>query len=335
MFASRVSEFMADFGECRFGVEAKMEMRRGHGWPATLLLVMGCLAPVERAAELNPDSESARPTSIAATQHYTLRSRPIDQLFSIDVSSPPGEGPFPVVYILDGNTVFAMTTQMVVPMSYLGDLPPMILVGIGYEVDSPFEVVALRSRDLVPTDDQAFVDRMAARGTPLPDGVRPGGADAFLDFIEGEVKPFIEARYAVDPNDQTLVGDSFGGLFALHVLFKHASSFDRYIAGSPSISWDSGKLFRDEADLASRVDDLPVKLFLSAGSLEASTGGDREMVANVERMTAALRSRDYPGLDLTSQIFPDETHQSVIPAMLSRGLRVVFERFDPDRDPSL
>jgi hypothetical protein len=37
-----------------------------------------------------------------------------------------------------------------------------------------------------------------------------------------------------------------------------------------------------------------------------------------------LRGRKYPSLRFDSVVFPDETHGSVIPATISRGLRRVF-----------
>jgi hypothetical protein len=37
-----------------------------------------------------------------------------------------------------------------------------------------------------------------------------------------------------------------------------------------------------------------------------------------------LRRRAYPNLDLHFLVFPDETHMSVLPAALCRGLSAVF-----------
>ena len=42
------------------------------------------------------------------------------------------------------------------------------------------------------------------------------------------------------------------------------------------------------------------------------------------RMASVLEDRTYPGLNLTVHEFSGETHLSVIPATLSRGLREVF-----------
>lgn len=291
-----------------------------------IALLLTLAAPVSAEPETAPAL-----ATIAGSQHYVVQSESIGQAFSIDVLATPSEEPLPVVYVLDGNLAFALTTATVQLMQIGGELPPMILVGIGYEVENPLEVMALRTRDLTPTPFQAFVDRASAEGSPLPEGIRPGGADAFLTFIDQELKPFIAARYNVDAEDQTLVGDSFGGLFALHVLFQGSASFDRYVVGSPSIWWENGKLFGDEKALADRVDDLPVQLFLSVGALEEGPeAGPFGMVSNLDRMTKALQSRNYPNLSLTHHVFEGETHLSVVPATISRGLRAVFAAPSPD-----
>ena len=72
------------------------------------------------------------------------------------------------------------------------------------------------------------------------------GADKFAQFIDTELKPFINSKYRAT-DDSTLVGYSFGGLFALHVLFNRNAVFDRYLIGSPSMDWDG------DAGFASRI----------------------------------------------------------------------------------
>jgi predicted alpha/beta superfamily hydrolase len=125
-----------------------------------------------------------------------------------------------------------------------------------------------------------------------------------------------------------LVGDSLGGLFTLHTLFTRPSSFRRYVAGSPSLWWADRYAFGEEEAYASRANDLSARLFVSVGALEEDPAVDRlkpyAMVSNLARMIEILEARRYPNLRLDSHVFPDETHVSVIPATLSRGLRRVF-----------
>ena len=216
-----------------------------------------------------------------------------------------------------------------------GELPPIIVVGIGWAVTPKAGVLALRTRDLTPTNDPTYektidedpVSEEVKAASRLPAGIEPGGAAAFLDFIESDVKPFVAANYPAKTDDSTLVGDSFGGLFTMYALFNRTGDYQRYIAGSPSLWWDEKTLFKDEASYAERAKDLDVDLFLSVGSLEE--GRDKRMarygmVTNARRMAKQLEDRGYANLRLTFHEFENETHLSVVPATFSRGLREVF-----------
>jgi hypothetical protein len=279
------------------------------------LLVVGCAGSADRAEEGLPRA------SVDGTEHYALTARHIEQTFSIDVWQPIRmPGPHPVVYVTDGNILFATVAQMVGPMMYARVIPPMIVVGIGYEDVTGFEVASLRTRDFLPTYVAGFEERMAAQGFAMPEGVRPGGADAFLSFLEHEVKPFIAARYDVDTDDETLIGDSYGGTFATHVLLNATDSFDRYVIGSPALAWDDEKLFNDEAARAASGEPMRAEVFMSAGGLEIENG----ILAGTKRMVETLESRSYEGLKLRSHVFEDETHESVLGVTISRGLRAVF-----------
>jgi hypothetical protein len=156
--------------------------------------------------------------------------------------------------------------------------------------------------------------------------MRPANAPAFLAFINDELKPLIEAKYRIDAGDQTHVGMSLGGLFALYALFAAPQSFQRVVALSPSIWWNDRDILRAEAAFARDARDLPVNLFLSIGALEETGSPTAKMVSNLYEMDAVLRGRKYPSLRQTMEVFPQETHNSVYAASLTRGLRTVFGR---------
>ena len=230
--------------------------------------------------------------------------------------------------------MFKLVTYTTRTLQLGRELPPMIVVGIGYVVTPTAGVLALRTRDLTPTLDATFEESLRETPVPelmammaLPEGMETGGAAAFLDFIETDVKPFIAANYPAMKDDSTLVGDSLGGLFTLYALFNRTGDYQRHIAGSPSLFWDEKTLFNDEAAYADRADDLDVDLFLSVGGLEEDSEkpeDDSKMVTNARMMASQLEDRGYPNLRLTFHVFEDETHLSVIPATISRGLRDVF-----------
>ncbi len=117
---------------------------------------------------------------------------------------------------------------------------------------------------------------------------------------------------------------SLGGMFVMHTLLTAPTTFQRYLAGSPALYWGERRMFEAEAALAATAKDLPARLFMSVGALEEAHDVDCRMVSNLYEMDARLRQRAYPGLDMTFQVFPDETHVSVYPAALARGLTTLF-----------
>ncbi|HEY0436933.1 MAG TPA: alpha/beta hydrolase-fold protein [Phenylobacterium sp.] len=289
---------------------------------------------VNDASAPNFDSEDLGPATVAWTATHRLTAPEIGQDFLIEVAWPvspvaPGEK-VPVVYVLDGNLAFAMTAQIARSLQYGPfPLPKTLVVGIGYHDAYDRKGLRpgqLRMRDLTPCNDEAIEARLRAAPPPwgMPPGIRFGGAAAFLRFIETAVKPFVASRYPVDQDDQTLLGTSAGGLCALYALFTAPESFKRYVAISPALHWGERHLFDLEAQLAARTPDLPVQLFLGVGGCEEAHDADQKMVSNLYELDSRLRRRAYPSLDIGFHVFPDETHMSVYPAGVSRGLSTVF-----------
>ncbi len=201
----------------------------------------------------------------------------------------------------------------------------MVVVGIGYTETPPGDLVGWaigRTRDLTPTNlpelDRYWTRRVSGgAGRELP--VHTGGAAAFLRSIREELIPWVEANYRVSRTDRALAGYSYGGLFTLYALLVSPGTFQRYFAGSPSIEYDHGVLFRLEEQSAAGRTDLPAQLFLTLGGLEGDTALDQ-----LTRLADRLRARHYPSLRLQTQIFPGETHRSCVPAAYSRTLRVFY-----------
>ena len=275
---------------------------------------------------------SHQSATVPASRRYALHSERIGETFQIDVALPSfgrADVPLPVIYLTDANTVFGIAAQALRFLQNADGVPPALLVGVGYQLGGArrrrSDYGALRTRDLTPSPDAGFHALVLAErnGEPLAGDTGPaGGADAFLDFLIDELRPFIAGLYLTDPEDQTLVGSSLGGLFNLHALFSRPGAFQRHVANSPALWWDKGRLFDTEAALAARSTVLPARLFLSVGSLETQPPWDT--VAGVRRLAARLDDRAYGAFTFDHHVFEDETHSSVIPAALSRGLRWVF-----------
>ena len=305
---------------------------------AAMLLVLPSLVQAQ--------TESEHPkVSLPNTEVRDLHSEIVDQDFSISIGRPfgPPQSPsktYPVIYVLDADIGFPIVRLTALSLQDGGELPPALIVGIGY-AGGFMEGMGKRNRDFTPTPDPVFMKYMG-RGGPS------GGADKFLRFIREELKPFIESNYPADPEDATVVGVSFGGLFATYTLLHEPDTFQRYIVGSPSLWWGDEVVFQYEKSFADTHDDLAASVFVSAGGHETTehdeafmakmpeymvkpmleytkaAGKTPQMVEVVEPFVDVLAGRSYPSLDLTLHIFPGETHGSVPPMVISRGLRVVF-----------
>ena len=62
-------------------------------------------------------------------------------------------------------------------------------------------------------------------GRPFADGSVLGGAPAFLHWVEGELLPVLGARFALDPAQNSVLGYSLGGLFALWAVCRCSTFF--------------------------------------------------------------------------------------------------------------
>jgi predicted alpha/beta superfamily hydrolase len=282
--------------------------------------------PVSRTDAPAFDFADLGPATLTRSASYRLSSRAIGQDFQLQVSWPQvrlAEGQrLPVVYVLDGNHAFAMAAQTARSLQ-AGPfpMPPTFVVGIGYHFARSADAGQwglLRVRDFTPCSDPVFEEQYPGAL------VQPGGAEAFLDFIQHDVTPFLASRLPIDTDDQSLVGASLGGLFALYAMLRRPGAFQRVVAVSPAIYWGGRTLFDLEASLAARAQNLPVKLSLTAGSLEEAHEPRLGLVSNLYGLEARLRARAYPDLDMALQVFEGENHMSVFPGAVTRGLGHVF-----------
>lgn len=308
-------------------------------------LALGTMATAGVPAAAQQDGGSGTPrVAIPHTEVHRLYSDQVGADFELWVAHPVAgvmplpEGPRSVLYVLDANLFFGTAVEMTRIMSQLyGELPPLLVVGVAYDTDDPGLQAELRARDFTPTGDPGFAAMArsipGAREPSLPEDRRLGGASSFLSFLREDVRPFIEDRYDVADGGSTLFGSSLGGLFALYALLEAPDSFDAWIATSPAIWWDGEMLFGLEQGLAGARDDLETTLVLAVGGLEEDPRvpmlAQFKMVTNVERMGDRLGGREYPSLSLTTLVLDGESHTSVVPVALTRGLRAIHRRRPP------
>lgn len=213
---------------------------------------------------------------------------------------------YQVLYIMDADGSFGTCTEITRLLALGKEVPEMIIIGIAYKV-SLEEYLYNRRRDYTPT----LVDRF----------VGSGGGEKFLKFICDELIPFIGSQYRVKKSERVISGDSYGALFALFTLFNKPEMFSGCIAISPSFFWDNGILFKYEQEYYENSSDLPVKLFICAGSLE----NQETFIDPLNRFTQILNSRGYSGLEVKSMILEGETHYSSFGNAFTKGIKWIFK----------
>ncbi|MNW48805.1 Ferri-bacillibactin esterase BesA [compost metagenome] len=263
---------------------------------------------------------------IPTAEQWIMTSSGEQRRYQIMISkpaSPPPPAGYPVIYVLDANSVFGTMVEAVRLQSRRPDttgVVPAIIVGIGYETREPFS--PHRYYDFTPMATAEYHKK--PDGTPIPE---QGGAAAFLQFIEEDLKPEIEQEFAIDTGKQAIFGHSLGGLFALYVLFNRPESFQCYIAGSPSIHWNWKYLEEAEEQFLTELEQKnkqgTVKILFGVGELEkqhVSGNSDR-----AREMSRRLSSRSVRGVTVEFKEFEGEGHVSVLPALISRALRFALD----------
>lgn len=263
------------------------------------------------ALVLGAGSLSAQEASYNTTIHH-LDSKLVGDRFIIDVHLPPtyglSENHYPVLIVLDGDKSSGMARDIVDWLSWRREIPELVVVAISYG-GAQREWWQKRSRDFTPSKDS---------GRIWGEWPLAGGADAFRGFIRDELVPLIDREYRVT-SDRSLAGVSFGGLFAVHTLFTEPGLFRRYIIAGPALAWDEERIWDDEQRYLSNHNRLEAAVFTGVGALD-----QRVILEPWERFNTLIESRSYEGLKWVSFRFEGETHISSWPAILTRGLKVVF-----------
>ena len=245
-------------------------------------------------------------------------------LTAVPDEAPPAGG-YPVLYLLDGGASFGTLVEMV---RQRRNRPAMtaveaaIVVGIAHPGAYPYDR-ARRRMDY----------------TPEP----AGRSGAFLDFLTGELHPWMEERYEVHAGRRVLLGHSLAGAFVLETLAARPESHRGFVALSPSI-WAARERLRDGlAAIGPRLERAgehhPRRLMVAVGQYDQEIAPwqrhapnqaklrarreERAMVDNARAYCERLRRQAGPHVEVRFDVCKGEDHASILPVGLSRSLRFV------------
>jgi predicted alpha/beta superfamily hydrolase len=238
-------------------------------------------------------------------RQFLVHSAIVDRDFVVMVSPPPifaswvsedmkaagsrqKDQKLPAIYALDsGYGIAGPVAQMMVAV---GTMSPAFVVSIGY----PEGQVDSRRTD--------FLYRSVSDGG----ATFGGGGSRFQAFLTQELRPFLEAKYPLDPARAILFGHSFGGLFAAGVLAESPDAFDGYIIASASVWIDPRVLDKFAAAPGAKMH----RVFVAAGEQE-----DRKMLDGVNQLAGKLVAA-ASSYQVEKKVFAHGDHISYYPLLV-------------------
>ena len=188
---------------------------------AALLLLAACQTAPKSQPKLTVVPLNHLPA--LAGDYFSVASKETGTSYHIYVRLPEGyeanpEKKYPVVYLLDGDSLFPLLAPTQLFLTYDDNLPEVVLVGIAY---GGFDT-SINRRDI---DFSATSNNQE----------RPAGAPKFLQFLTNELLPLTEQRYRTDPGQRILIGQSRAAYFVIYSAFADPALFKGRIASNPGM----------------------------------------------------------------------------------------------------
>ncbi|MEI6507302.1 MAG: alpha/beta hydrolase-fold protein [Bacteroidota bacterium] len=255
-----------------------------------------------------------RKDDIVIGKKYKIQSLVLNEIREYWIYLPESynqsQSKYPVLVLLDGETYFHSATGVIHFLAMNKLIPEMIVVALP-NID--------RTKDLTPSHSDIGPNNEIMKNILSTSG----GGDKFLGFISNELMPIIDKNYRTD-SIKTLVGHSFGGLFAINSLLQNNKCFKAYVAIDPPLWWDSSLLInklKNETD----SDKLFGQFLFLTSSKETNIVQQRTSQVN---FYTELSTKHYTSLKSQFQTFDDENHASVMLVSLNAGLKYIFNEYN-------
>lgn len=307
-----------------------------------ILIPAACLLlPAAFAQTTPPPDEAAK---LVGAREYRLQAESNGRVYRIQTAAIGREpaGGYPVLYVLDGDALFPVivpTAQGMVMRAEENRAAPLLVVGVGYS-DQQLLDFAARAEDYTPpsSDYTQTGDRLSSRF---------GGAEAFHRFLTAELRQDLQTRgFRINPKEQSLIGHSYGGLFALYTLLRHPDSFRNYLIASPSVWWNRQRIadfVPSFAETLKHSGAQGIGVRLTVGEYEQTLAPhlpkhserrrqlqERGMVREAQKFGRRLAKLPPKQLRAETVVYPRETHASVLMPAINDGLKWLFARCRAD-----
>ena len=167
---------------------------------------------------------------IPSVESHELGSRR-DILVYLPASYEKSDKPYPVLYMHDGQNLFDPTT------SFAGE----------WGVDTALARAPRKGRRAIVVGiPNAGIERIREYSPFVDPRIGGGMGDAYLDWLEGTVKPLVDQRYRTiaGPEGTGIAGSSLGGLVSLYAFFREPARYGLAAVLSPALWFGHGEIFR-------------------------------------------------------------------------------------------
>ena len=230
----------------------------------------------------------------------TILSKYLNEKRAIEIQLPRSyetevDKNYPLMIVLDGDYMFNIVSGSVDYLSYWGDIPENLVVGINQK-DTRFQ-------------DSSVFDNITH--TPI------SSTASFYDFIVNELIPYFSKNYRVS-NFKVIVGQERTANFANFFLLKNDPQIRGVISISPKIS-ENMKRYLNE-NLSKSNSKIVYTLSSSKRDFES-------IFKNVSELTASLDSIENKNLRFESLIFDKENHYILPSVSVPKSIRSTYSMY--------
>ena len=230
----------------------------------------------------------------------TILSKYLNEKRAIEIQLPRSyeievDKNYPLMIVLDGDYMFNIVSGSVDYLSYWGDIPENLVVGINQK-DTRFQ-------------DSSVFDNITY--TPI------SSTASFYDFIVNELIPYFSKNYRVS-NFKVIVGQERTANFANFFLLKNDPQIRGVISISPKISENMNRYLNE--NLSKSNSKIVYTLSSSKRDFES-------IFKNVSELTASLDSIENKNLRFESLIFDKENHYILPSVSVPKSIRSTYSMY--------
>ena len=230
----------------------------------------------------------------------TIISKYLNEKRAIEIQLPRSyeievDKNYPLMIVLDGDYMFNIVSGSVDYLSYWGDIPENLVVGINQK-DTRFQ-------------DSSVFDNITL--TPI------SSTASFYDFIVNELIPYFSKNYRVS-NFKVIVGQERTANFANFFLLKNDPQIRGVISISPKISENMNRYLNE--NLSKSNSKIVYTLSSSKRDFES-------IFKNVSELTASLDSIENKNLRFESLIFDKENHYILPSVSVPKSIRSTYSMY--------